>query len=180
MRFDSSPPNSALPLSLAELAVFWYMRKSLLLEELLFSRRKHKHHAAIHTQHISVSKAHTPPTKQIQRRMPADLKKSEASIFLVDDLIAFASSVCKAHAILDRHMATRIRDQSGLVQHACRHGDSGATRTQHHSEEFVRDGQMIALHSVVASSATGPDALRIPVHSGEEAIKWLRRSGPTY
>jgi hypothetical protein len=61
MRFDSTLPVDALPLSLALLAVFRFVSKSLFLEELLFSRRKHKHHTATYTQDISVSKRHNPP-----------------------------------------------------------------------------------------------------------------------
>jgi len=49
-----------MPLSLALLAVFREIQKPLLFEKLLFSRRKHEHHAAIHTQHISVGKPHIP------------------------------------------------------------------------------------------------------------------------
>jgi hypothetical protein len=61
MCFNSTLPFDALPLSLALLAVFRFVSKSLFLEELLFSRREHKHQTATCTQDISVSKRHNPP-----------------------------------------------------------------------------------------------------------------------
>jgi hypothetical protein len=110
-----------------------------------------EHHAAIHTQNILVSKAHNPSSKPYpEKDHGADLKKPETGIFVVDDLITLASCMCEPFAIFDRHIATGICDQSSLLQHACRHSDRGAARTQHHGQEFVRYGQMIALHSVMA------------------------------
>ena len=79
-----------------------------------------------------------------------DLIKSEANKFLVDDPIALARSMSEALVILDRHMSTRICDESSLAQHTGCHGDRGSARAQHHGQKFMRYRQMIALHSVVA------------------------------
>jgi len=62
VRFDSTPPLDALPLSLALLAVFWFVSESLFLEKLLFSRRKHKRHTATGTPDISVGKVPHKPS----------------------------------------------------------------------------------------------------------------------
>jgi hypothetical protein len=43
------------------LAVFRLVGESLLMKELLFTRRKHKLQTATHTQDISISKRHNPP-----------------------------------------------------------------------------------------------------------------------
>jgi hypothetical protein len=71
VRFSSTLRFDALPLSLALLAVFRVVGESLLVKELLFTRRKHKLQTATHTQDISVSKRHNPlQARQIQRRAP--------------------------------------------------------------------------------------------------------------
>jgi hypothetical protein len=70
VRLDSTLPLPAIPLRLALLAVFRFVGESLLMKELLFPRRKHKHHTATYTQNISVSKRHSPlQAQQIQRRV---------------------------------------------------------------------------------------------------------------
>jgi hypothetical protein len=62
VRFDLTLSADSLPFSLALLAVFWFVGESFSLKELLFSRRKNKHHTAIYTHDISVSKRHSPPS----------------------------------------------------------------------------------------------------------------------
>ena len=63
MRFGSTLPFAALPLSLALFAVFRFVDESLLMKELLFSRRKYKLQTTTHTEDISVNKRHDPPSK---------------------------------------------------------------------------------------------------------------------
>jgi len=63
VRFDSKPTFRAIPLGLALLAVFRFVDESLFLKELLFTRRKNKHHTTTYTQDISVRKGHNPPSK---------------------------------------------------------------------------------------------------------------------
>jgi hypothetical protein len=63
VRFDSKPTFRAFPLGLALFAVFRFVDESLFLKELLFTRRKNKHHTTTYTQDISVSKGHNPPSK---------------------------------------------------------------------------------------------------------------------
>ncbi len=90
MRFDSTLPFVALPLSLALLAVFGFVGESLLMKELLFTRRKHKHHTATNTQNISVSKRHNPlQAQQIQRRVNGGQQSLCENSLRVGHLIPF-------------------------------------------------------------------------------------------
>jgi hypothetical protein len=51
------------------------------------------------------------------------LKKSEANNFFVDDCVALASSIHQSRMIIDRYMATRLGDESGLLQYAYGNGN---------------------------------------------------------
>jgi hypothetical protein len=55
---DSTLPSATPPLSLALLAAFRFVSESLPLKEFLFSRRKHKHLAAIGAFQLPVSQIH--------------------------------------------------------------------------------------------------------------------------
>ena len=90
-----------------------------------------------------------------------DSKKSEAHIFLTNDLMTLARSVLEAPAILDRDMSTRICNESSLVQHTCCYGDRGAACTKHHGQKFLRYvDDRLALY-LGTSKATERDALQV-------------------
>lgn len=67
----------------------------------------------------------------------APLKKFEASVFIVDDLVTLARSVFQAVVVLDCHVPARIGNEARLVQDARCHGDTGTARAQHHAQKFV-------------------------------------------
>src|ERR1019366_1812102 len=61
--FASKSTCRAFPLGFALLAVFGFVDEFLFLKELLFSRRKNKHHTTTYAQDISVKQGHNPPSK---------------------------------------------------------------------------------------------------------------------
>lgn len=80
----------------------------------------------------------------------APLRMDEADTFVLDDLIALTRGIYQSGAILNCHMASRICDESCLLQLTGCNADRTAASAQHCRQQLLRYGNLIRWDSVVA------------------------------
>src|SRR5512147_2558593 len=63
--------------------------------------------------------------------------------------VTFARTVHQATAIDDRDIATRVADEAGPLQGACRSRHASPLHPQHHRQELLSEQKLIRMHAVV-------------------------------
>ena len=87
------------------------------------------------------------------------LQQLEAAKLIQHGTMAFARNMLQSLTVLDRYMAARAVDQTGLVEHPCRQGNGGSGGAQHLTEEFLGERHPVGLHAIVAGQEPTSQAL---------------------